>query len=164
LPAVLIIRDRFDPAAVERLLRSLPEWFGIEQAIRDYVRDAQTMPTYLAMLADEQPEHPQPIAAMLATRHFPESAEIHLMAVAPGHHRRGIGRALLRELERDLVAEGVGMLQVKTLGPSHPDRHYALTRAFYTAMGFLPLQELPNIWPGNPCLIMVKPLAAFATM
>lgn len=158
MPAVLIIRDRTDPDAVERLLRSLPEWFGIEQAIRDYVRDAHTMTTYLAVPAGAQPERSQPAAAMLVTRHFPESAEIHLMAVAPEQHRRGIGRALVRELERDLAAEGVSLLQVKTLGPSHPDHHYQRTRAFYTAMGFLPLQELPDLWPGNPCLIMVKPL------
>jgi len=158
---MLITCGRIDPVTVERLLRSLPEWFGIEQSILEYVEDARTMTTYLAAPAGE---HQQPVAAMLVTRHFPESAEIHLMAVTPDHHRRGIGRALLRELERDLAAEGVSLLQVKTLGPAHPDRHYERTRAFYTAMGFLPLQELPNLWPGNPCLIMVKHLSACARM
>jgi len=26
-------------------------------------------------------------------------------------------------------------------------------------MGFAPLEELPDLWPGNPCLILVKTLA-----
>ncbi|MET9020489.1 hypothetical protein ABZV93_10935 [Actinopolymorpha sp. NPDC004070] len=47
------------------------------------------------------------------------------------------------------------LLQVKTLGPSHPHEGYARTREFYRAMGFQPLEELHGVWPGNPCLLMV---------
>lgn len=50
------------------------------------------------------------------------------------------------------------LLSVKTLGPSHPDAGYALTRLFYDAAGFRPVEELLDLWPGNPCLLMVKPL------
>jgi hypothetical protein len=32
------------PDTVERLLRALPEWFGIESAIDEYVESARTMP------------------------------------------------------------------------------------------------------------------------
>jgi hypothetical protein len=36
----------------------------------------------------------------------------------------------------------------------------ARTRAFYVALGFVPLEERTDIWgPGTPCLIFVKPLA-----
>jgi hypothetical protein len=45
-----------------------------------------------------------------------------------------------------------------TLGPSHPDPGYAGTRAFYAAMGFRPVEERHDVWPDNPCLVMVKPL------
>ena len=60
----------------------------------------------------------------------------------------------------DLTASGVRLLQVKTLGPSGASEEYALdARAFYEAIGFLPLEERTDIWgPANPCLIMVKPL------
>ena len=48
---------------------------------------------------------------------------------------------------------------MKTLAPSDPDPSYAATRAFYAAVGFLPLEELPQVWgPQNPCLLMVKAL------
>jgi ribosomal protein S18 acetylase RimI-like enzyme len=95
---------------------------------------------------------------LLAARHFPQSAEIHLLAVDPALHRCGVGRALVTALEVDLAADGVEFLQVKTLGPSHPDAGYQLTRKFYRAMGFVPLEELLELWPGNPCLVMIKSL------
>jgi hypothetical protein len=53
-------------------------------------------------------------------------------------------------------ADGCRALHVKTLGPTHPDRGYAKTRAFYRSVGFLPLEETNGLWPDNPCLIMVK--------
>lgn len=142
-----------EPATVDRLLRSLPEWFGIEAAIVDYVESAHRLATYLAW-------PPSGVAAgvLLAARHFPSSAEIHLLAVDRAWHRQGAGRALVAALEADLIADGVSLLHVKTLGPSHANPAYELTRRFYAALGFLPLEEIRGLWPGNPCLLMVKPL------
>ena len=81
------------------------------------------------------------------------------MAVVPEWHRRGIGRRMLEHAEALLVADGVEYLQVKTLSPAHPDPGYALTRAFYLAQGFRPLEEFPTLWdPANPALQMVKAL------
>jgi GNAT superfamily N-acetyltransferase len=154
----VVARDRQDPGSVDRLLRLVPTWFGIEQSNAAYVAAARTLPTYLAWPGD-QPGTGQPAGVLLAARHFPQSAEIHLMAVDPAVHRRGVGRALVTALEADLAADGVQFLQVKTLGPSHPDAGYQLTRKFYLAMGFVPLEELPELWPGNPCLIMIKSLS-----
>jgi GNAT superfamily N-acetyltransferase len=145
------------PDDVERLLRALPDWFGIEESVVDYVADAERLPTYLAY-AQSEPDGPA-IGALLVGRHFPESAEIHLMAVAPALHRRGVGHALLAAAEHDLRADGVTVLQVKTQGPSQPDEDYRRTRAFYLAEGFVPLEEIVGLWAENPCLIMVKPLA-----
>lgn len=149
------------PEAVDRLLRLLPDWFGIESANAGYVMKARELPTYLAWPARGpavEAQEPRPVGVLLAARHFPESAEIYLMAVAPAMHRQGIGRALVEALEADLVADGVQLLQVKTLGPSLPDASYDQTRRFYLHMGFRPLEEIRDLWPGNPCLIMVKAL------
>ena len=148
-----------DPESVDRLLRSLPDWFGIESAIVEYVEMARELPTYLAWpsAAPQVREGKRaPAGVLLAARHFPGAAEIYLMAVEPGTHRRGIGRGLVEALEADLIADGVELLQVKTLGPSRPDAGYDQTRQFYAAMGFRPLEEIHGLWPENPCLIMVK--------
>jgi hypothetical protein len=70
------------PATVDRLLRSLPQWFGIDSAIAEYVVKAHELPTYLAWPAagSAVPDlEPQPVGVLLAVRHFPESAGIHLM-------------------------------------------------------------------------------------
>lgn len=150
-----------DPDTVNRLLRSLPGWFGIESSVVQYVAKAHELPTYLAWPAAESPgrvAERQPVGVLLAARHFRDSAEIYLMAVEPGLHRRGIGRALVEELETDLIADGAHLLQVKTLGPSRPDAGYDQTRKFYARSGFRPLEEIHGLWPGNPCLLMVKNL------
>lgn len=146
------------PDEVARLLAMLPTWFGIEASNAEYIARARTLPAYLAWPGgDEAQEYPAGV--LLAVRHFPKAAEIYLMAVDPGVHRSGAGRALVQTLESDLIAEGVEFLQVKTLGPSSPDAGYAKTRAFYEAMGFSPLEEIHGLWdPGSPCLLLVKTL------
>jgi GNAT superfamily N-acetyltransferase len=164
-----------DPATVERLLRQLPTWFGIESSVLEYIESARRLPAYLAwprgpvsaggapgLAAGHPPDlaaaRPPDLAAgvLLAVRHFPRAAEIYLMAVDPAVHRRGAGRALITALESDLSTDDVEFLQVKTLGPSHPDPGYARTRQFYASVGFQPLEEITGLWPGNPCLIMIK--------
>lgn len=141
-----------DPAATERILRALPDWFGIEESLLGYVDAVRRLPGFLALEADDV------VGVLLLERHFPEAAEIHLMAVHPDRHREGIGRALVEAAVAQLATDGVRLLQVKTLAASHPSEHYAHTRRFYTAAGFLHLGELPDLWPGNPCLVMVRTL------
>lgn len=144
------------PGTVERLLRLLPTWFGIESSVLEYVAESRTRPAYLAWPDGGQAS--QPSGALLAARHFPASAEIYLLAVDPAWHRHGAGRALVAAFEADLMAEGVEFLQVKTQGPGRPDAGYEKTRQFYAGVGFQPLEEIHGLWPGIPCLIMIKSL------
>ena len=154
MSATEVVRGRTDPAAVERLLRALPEWFGIEDSLLEYVADSRTKASYFAIDGDLD----EVVGVLLGTRHSTLSAEVHLMAVAPDRHRQGVGRALVQAFEDDVRSEGARIMQVKTLGPSRPDVHYRRTTDFYLAMGFIPLEEFLELWPGNPCLILVKPL------
>jgi ribosomal protein S18 acetylase RimI-like enzyme len=156
-PAFEVQESSPDPSSVERLLRLLPEWFGIESSIVSYVEDARYEETVLARPAGA-PQAPA-IGALLLRTHFPEAAEIHLLAVEPAWHRQGVGSALVHHAEERLEARGVGVLSVKTLGPSSDSKAYAATRSFYEAIGFLRVEELRELWPGNPCLLMVKALS-----
>ena len=135
------------------ILRSLPAWFGIEEAIVHYATEIDRLPTFLAHDAGR-------VAGFLSLKqHSPYAAEVYVMGVAPDMHRRGTGGALVQRAQQWLAGQGVEYLQVKTLGPSRGDPNYARTRAFYAAMGFRPLEELGQIWnEQNPCLIMVKKL------
>lgn len=142
-----------DIAGCEAVLRSIPEWFGIEEANTAYIRDLQTLPSYVAT------ENGLVVAFLSVRQHFAEASEIHIIAVERSRHRRGIGRALLEAAEADLRGAGSRILQVKTLGPSDDDEGYMNTREFYIAQGFVPLEETIAFWgPENPALIMVKVL------
>ncbi len=140
-------------AICEPILRSLPEWFGIERTILQYVKDIEAMPTLIA-------ETDGQIAGFLTIKQHNEySAEVHVMAVRSEKHRKGVGRKLIQHAEAYLRRDGVEFLQVKTLGPSRPDERYAGTRVFYAAMGFRPIEEFAELWDrDNPCLLMVKRL------
>ena len=132
-------------------MRALPEWFGIEEATRQYIQDIDALPTFLALTNGEA------VGFLTLRQHTAYAAEIHVMGVRPEMHQRGVGKTLLDKAETYLQKQSVEYLQVKTLSPAHPDRGYAHTRAFYLAMGFRPLEELPTLWgPGNPCLQMIK--------
>ncbi|MCK4872215.1 MAG: GNAT family N-acetyltransferase [Phycisphaerales bacterium] len=137
----------------EPILRALPDWFGIEDAIVHYVREIESLPTFIAE-ADNQP-----VGFLSVKRAFDCAADIYVMGILREHHRNGVGRALLEHAEAWLAAEGVRFLQVKTLSPSHPSKDYARTRAFYQAVGFHPLEEFPTLWgEASPCLQMIKAL------
>lgn len=147
------IIDKKSSAICESILRSLPDWFGIEEALLRYVESAALNPALIAWDGET------PVGILVLLRHNPYAAEIHVMGVLPAYHRCGTGRALVRRAETVLHEAGVEYLQVKTLAPDHPDPGYVRTRSFYEAVGFRPLEVLPQIWDeNNPCLIMVKAL------
>jgi coenzyme F420-0:L-glutamate ligase / coenzyme F420-1:gamma-L-glutamate ligase len=132
----------------EVVLRDLPDWFGIEEATAAYIKDAATLPTFAV-----EPD----IGFLCVKQHTVRAAELYVMGVRREHHRRGIGRALVEAAESWCRAHGIRYLHVKTLGPSRPDREYDATRAFYEAMGFVPLEELHGFWDEeNPALVLVK--------
>ncbi len=142
-------------ALAEGILRALPDWFGIESALVDYARAADELPTFVADRGEQT-------AGFLTLKPTSTHAvEVHVMAVLPGEHRRGVGRALVECAADYARAEGFSLLHVKTLAPTLSDPYppYETTRAFYAAVGFLPLEELPQVWgPENPCLLMVMVL------
>lgn len=137
----------------ETLLRSLPDWFGLEHAIVQYEKEIRTIPTFVVRIDKKL------IGFMSLNRHFPTAAEIQVMGVDKEHHRKGIGRQLIEKGEAYLKEDGCNFLQVKTLSPTREDENYAKTRLFYEGMGFQPLQEFPTLWDeANPCLMLVKTL------
>ena len=143
-----------DAPGCEAVLRALPAWFGLEQPILKYRAAVASQPTF-----GTRDEAGVVQSFLTLTRHYPPTAEVLCMAVRPGLRGQGVGTALLAAAEAWLVGEGVKLLQVKTLSERSPDRGYGETRAFYLARGFLPLEELRELWDAfNPCLLLVKPL------
>ncbi len=151
---ILKIEDPQEKSRIcERILRSLPQWFGIESAILDYIKDVQAMETWVATKSDA-------IGFISLNKHNNQTAEIHVMGVLPEFHGKKVGSELVRVAEESLLAQRFKFLTVKTLSESRPDVNYDKTRKFYLKSGFIPLEEFKTLWgEHNPCLMMVKAIA-----
>ena len=139
----------------EAILRSVPEWFGIEASLLEYVANTAKLPTFFMR------EDTRVLGFISLRQHFEHAWEIDCIAMHAVSRNRGLGGLLLRHAERWLVTQGARFLQVKTIAATSPNPHYAQTRAYYERMGFAPLEIFPELWdPRNPCLQMLKTLDA----
>jgi N-acetylglutamate synthase-like GNAT family acetyltransferase len=139
----------------EEILRSLPMWFGIEDALQLYKRDSAVLPTFAAE------EEGRLVGFVSLHEHFTLSWEVHCIAVRASHRGKGIGSALLAHSESWLCSAGVRFLQVKTAAATSSSKEYAETREFYRARGCTPLEVFPTLWSArNPALQLVKVLNA----
>ncbi|HOT31267.1 MAG TPA: GNAT family N-acetyltransferase [Petrotogaceae bacterium] len=135
------------------ILKKLPQWFGIDSAINDYVSGVKET-VFLAAYDDEKP-----VGFISIKSNNEYTAEIYVMGIEKPYHRKGIGTILIEKAQLFLKNNGYRFLMVKTLGESCDYEFYARTRMFYKKCGFFPLQEIKEIWgEENPCLIMIKVL------
>jgi GNAT superfamily N-acetyltransferase len=140
-----------DAAACRSVLAGLGDWFGVPTTVEAYLADLERLPTWVAVLDGSV------VGFVSVTRSAPRTFEVHVLAVAAERHGQGVGHALMRQAERWAATLGARFMQVKTLGPSHADPHYAKTRAFYLRLGYEPLLETDRFWgEGNPTLLLVK--------
>lgn len=139
----------------EEILRTLPMWFGREDALLMYKQGTATHPTFAAE------DNGRLLGFITLHEHFPESWEVHCMAVRAAHRNMGIGSLLLGHSEAWLSGKGVCFLQIKTVAATSSSREYAKTREFYRAKGYTPLEVFPTLWgPHHPALQLVKVLKA----
>lgn len=143
-----------NPEATRRILEALPDWFGDPEAVNSYVSETsdEALESFVAA------EGEVVVGIALVHRHFPETAELHLIAVDPTAQGAGVGRLLVDTIVAELQADGCAMLTVHTVGPSFEHAGYAATRAFYRALGFIPLEEHEGLDWSGPTLILVRPL------
>ena len=88
----------------------------------------------------------------------PGGAEILWMAIDAAYRGRGYGTRLLGHVLDHLAADGVSVVEAKTLDSSSGYRPYEATRAFWERNGFIhvdTIDPLPDWPPGNPAAIYV---------
>src|SRR6056297_269192 len=135
------------------ILKALPEWFGIEEALKDYVEGVKDKVLFAAFIGQI------PVGFFSIKEHNKFTNELYVLGIYKEFHNHGIGKKLLKECISYSHKQEKKYLTVKTLSKSHPDNNYAKTRIFYEKMGFKPLEEFKNLWgPENPCLYMIKNL------
>jgi GNAT superfamily N-acetyltransferase len=141
-----------DGAACDAIVASLPDWFGMEEGLRECAAAVRTQPGLVAEVDGEV------TGFLTLARPYPRTPEISWLAVHARDRRRGIGKALIVAASDQLRARGDRLVLVKTLSDrTYPGPEYAETRAFYLAMGFLPVAEL-DLYPENPIQLLALPL------
>lgn len=139
------------------ILADLPDWFGIPAATEAYVRDVEPLQMFASIIGDRA------IGFISLKFHNPFVAEAYVLGVRRKWHRMGIGRALFAYAEQYLLERHFVYLTVKTVSSARANEHYAATRHFYEAIGFLPVEVFPTLWGAdNPCLLMIKSLRGAA--
>jgi ribosomal protein S18 acetylase RimI-like enzyme len=132
------------------ILKGLPNWFGIPEAIDEYIEESSKMPFFACY------DKNTIVGFVAIKKHNIYSTEVYVMGISKTYHRQGVGRNLIEECIKWCKENDIEFLQVKTLDESHPDINYAKTRKFYEAMGFKALECFPTLWgEHNPCLLMI---------
>ena len=102
------------------------------------------------------------VGFVIVERRGARAAEILWAAVAADRRGGGLGRRLIDHALDELAADGVRIVEVKTLDPSADYAPYDATRAFWLARGFVQfdtIDPLPGWPPGNPAALLAAALA-----
>jgi ribosomal protein S18 acetylase RimI-like enzyme len=143
-----------DVDACVAVLAALPDYFT-PSTHADVRRDLPVAPAWVAE------DDGVVIGFVLAPRRFERAAEITFAAVRPDRRNQGIGRALVAHALAAMAADGVVMVEVKTLDASANYEPYVATRAFWERCGFVQIDcidPLPGWEPGNPAAIYAQAL------
>lgn len=145
-----ITNPREKVAIAGDILNDLPEWFGLEDSKKEYIRASKDKAFLACLVRDE------PAGFIVLNETGKTCAEIFVMGVKKKYHHMGIGTALNRAYEALAKELGYNYSQVKTVQTGHY-KEYDLTNQFYLAMGYEELECFPDLWdPWNPCQIYIK--------
>ncbi|MBQ2957809.1 MAG: GNAT family N-acetyltransferase [Clostridia bacterium] len=147
-----IMEDGEKRAIARTILEALPDWFGIEEAREEYIREAAGKYFFCA------DEDDGPAGFLYLKQTGKDTAELAVMGVRREYHRRGIGRALFAQAREAARREGYSFLQVKTVQMGRYE-DYDRTNLFYLSLGFKEFEVFPTLWDeSNPCQIYVMAL------
>jgi ribosomal protein S18 acetylase RimI-like enzyme len=133
------------------VLRKLPEWFGNEDGLQDYVNTVYKNPFWAVF------NNNVCIGFFSGKIHYKRTGDIYVCGIDPDYHGNGIGTILYKTVEKYFIENNCEYIIVKTLSEINSDENYAKTRRFYKKMGFNELVTLTEMWDeNNPCLIMIK--------
>jgi ribosomal protein S18 acetylase RimI-like enzyme len=133
------------------ILWSLPEWFGIEEAIREYTEAAKELLFVKATLYGK-------VVGFVAVKvNYGINADLYVLGMYKEFHRNGIGTRMVDFINAYCRRNNIPFMSVKTLSERHPDKNHTNTRTFYEKSGFRSFEEFPTLWgEANPCLYMIK--------
>ena len=115
-----------------RVVRVVDDWFAGRRVRHLVVRAWFRHVASTSWIADDAAGQPVGFAIGYRSQDHPDEAVLHLVAVHPGHRRRGIGRALVESFLADVSATRVSTVTALAW-PGEPG-----AIAFFRALGFRP--------------------------
>jgi ribosomal protein S18 acetylase RimI-like enzyme len=140
--------------ACAEIVRQLPDHFTPDVPEK-VIRDLAAHSGWVSVDAGEV------VSFVVVQRRSERAAEILWIAVRPADRGSGIGTALLERVIAELTADGLVLLEVKTLDRSADYEPYDAATAFYERRGFVQIDTIdpfPDWEPGNPAAIYVAAL------
>ena len=147
-----------DAAAVAAIVEGLPDYFTSDVPEKA-PRDAERHDAWVLTSADADADAVTGFAVV--ARKSAGGAEILWIAVEAARRGHGHGTMLLGHVLDHLAADGVSVVEAKTLDASSGYQPYEATRAFWERNGFVYLDmidPLPDWQPGSPAAIYVAAL------
>lgn len=147
---VVIIEDKnLKEKIAQDILTKLPEWFGLPDSTREYIKDSMDMPFFAYCKDDKY------VGFATLNETSPYAAEIYVIGILKEYHRQKIGEKLFKAFYDYAKKKNYEFIQVKTVDAGHYEE-YDRTRLFYEHLGFKKLEVFPTLWDEwNPCLLMV---------
>jgi predicted kinase/N-acetylglutamate synthase-like GNAT family acetyltransferase len=160
-PSVLEVRAATadDADGCVAVAEALPEYFttGTHEEIRQAVTADRS---WVAI------ESGNVVGFVVTQQHFRGTAEITFAAVTPDRRHAGLGTTMVTHALDVLAADGVAIVEVKTLDATAGYEPYVATHAFWENLGFRQVDRidpLPGWEPGNPAAILVRALRKEST-
>ncbi len=146
-----------DPSLKKQITRTvldnLPEWFGKEDATREYVENAAHYPFIAAEMNGEY------VGFYSLREENKDVLDMYVLGVLREYHSGGVGSSLQHYVDDYAKKKGYSYLMVLTLAAAANDSAYLKTRKFYLNMGFFDFYRNDAIFSkDDPCQIMVKRL------
>ena len=135
------------------ILRTLPEWFGIESSIVDYCNASRNLPMVVIY------SNHKPIGFCTIKIEHAVNCNLNVLGILPEFHGLGYGTKLIEFIETYCKSKGIHFMSVLTLSSKSTNEPYKRTREFYTKCGFKEFMDLDELWDdNNPCILMLKKL------
>lgn len=149
---VQIFEPDIKKAVARKILESLGEWFEVEESRERYISESADQ---VFFAAEEDNDY---VGFLCLKRTGDVTAELSVMGVLKGYHRKGIGKSLFESAKRKAAEEGYSFLQVKTVRMGVYEV-YDRTNLFYLSCGFREFEVIKEIWgEENPCQIYIMSL------
>lgn len=131
------------------ILESLPDWFGIPEAIEEYIASSKGQSFFCAFMEEK------PVGFLYLKETGKHTIGLAVMGVLQEYHRTGIGKALFCAAKEEAKRQGYAFMQVKTVQMGRYGI-YDATNRFYLSLGFKELEVFPTLWDEwNPCQIYI---------